>query len=518
MVHSVPGSLTAEQVYLRTLRSHRSLPADARDLSTFGPLPLVKPILLQVQGQALFPEIELPRVHLVDVSGTEETSALAALLGATQIFAVASGALLGTMGTAFAETRSAQATNVREKGVVFVGMNEGSAHEVEALKKRTAVTAVFNGHKSDSIRVGRTDFDLASAEGRAGFVAALGLEGDRAAALVLLIESTGVNARDEMAQLAKIYRQVDLGERAIERMVLSGHSVGSGIWGDGNGSLSFSNLAKLSAIFPRAAAGVQHLIVAACYSGGQGTMDNFRAIFPNVKTIWAYSGSAPGSYSGAVPHLLRWEQGTKKGAGLDRAVVQGIRKGENVAVWTAERGYDNGQAPQELSSVREAYEQSKPLVAEFKSGAQVVANSQEGPLRNHYNHLQRLLGRADLPASERETLSTERDFVIRLLYWDNVRSFFQATHVRAIAAAYAELGLPAPDFSKMSRKEAVETVEKFQLAADHRVPARQSRTTRGHESIVADDRVPTGAIEYLRGVLQNGLIDLQPEHVPEAWL
>jgi hypothetical protein len=284
-------------------------------------------------------------------------------------------------------------------------------------------------------------------------------------------------------------------------MVMSGHSVGSGVWGDGNGTLSYDDLAKLGAIFPRAVGQIEDLMIAACYNGSEQGMERLRAIFPNLKTLWAYDGSAPGSVSGAVPHIMRWERGTRgvSSDNLTRDAARNTRKGENVAVWTATRGYDNGQPPRPLEDVRADYNGSRAVVAEFERGDQVVVNPGEGALRDHYNNIQRLIGRRDLPPNERAALRTERDHVIRLIYYKNVSGLFQATHKATIDAGFRELGLGAPDFGTMSRKDALAKIAEF----DAQVAARGdvSRTVR-----------------YLSTILHGGLVDLSPAHVPDGWI
>ena len=41
------------------------------------------------------------------------------------------------------------------------------------------------------------------------------------------------------------------------------------------------------------------------------TLIGFREMFPKLKTVWAYGDSAPGTWSGAMPHNRRWEGATR---------------------------------------------------------------------------------------------------------------------------------------------------------------------------------------------------------------
>ena len=69
-----------------------------------------------------------------------------------------------------------------------------------------------------------------------------------------VLERTGHRAKDEMAQVIEVYVQAETGVRDMQRMVLSGHSVGDQIWGDSNGDLDFSLFEELASILPRSTA------------------------------------------------------------------------------------------------------------------------------------------------------------------------------------------------------------------------------------------------------------------------
>ena len=364
----------------------------------------------------------------------ETYSSAGSLFSALRDSPAAKAVLIGAGGlslfgaaTAHAATVNTEATTAPKgpRSIVYVGMNKDSSYEVAGLKGKigeAAVTYLSPSKTQDSLSYNGKTYDLTKAEGRADYAKALGLPADRAAALAEILENTPEGARDEAAQLARTFREAEQGKRYIERIVLSGHSVGSGVWGDGNGTLSLSTVGKLTLLFPKAAAQVEDFMLAGCYSGGEGSMETYRAMFPNLKTAWAYTGSAPGSVSGAVPHILRWEKATR-GSGSDalkRSLADGTRKGENVAVWTVTKGYDNGQPQISLEEARGMYNSSAGLVASYASGESIQDNPQSGPLRDHYNSIQRLLARSDLPTTDRTQLEGERDFVIRLLFHKNV--------------------------------------------------------------------------------------------------
>lgn len=424
----------------------------------------------------------------------------AVILGAGGLASV-----FGSASAAHAQVRAVDAqTQQGPRSIVYVGMNADSQHEVDNLRGRVGdagVTFVKPSKTPDHVTHAGQTFDLTTDQGRLGFGTAIGLPADKAAALAEILANAGDNTRDEAAQLARTFREADRGTRTIERIVLSGHSVGSGVWGDGNGYLKLTTIGELALLFPRAAGQVQDLMMAACYSGGESKLDSYTGMFPNLRSVWAYDGSAPGAVSGAVPHILRWERGTRgeSGDGLSRTVAHGTRKGENVAVWTAVKGYDNGHERGPIESDRSSYTTSHEGLAAFVSGETAVENSQTGPLRTHYNNIQRLLSRSDLPAAERPQLEKERDQVIRLLYWKNVGTMFQQTYGRDISQAYGELGLTVPNFTTMSRKDALAKVAELETAIAAK-PTTSART------------------QAFATRLHSALVDLAPSAVPATWL
>lgn len=431
-------------------------------------------------------------------------AAFVGLAGFSALAGTASAATAADASPVRAEAPQDARATAKYRGIVYVGMNETSSYEVEALRGKVG----YNGVKyispskvQDTVELKGVTYDLGTPEGRSGFVAGLGITGDRAAALESLLQSQGADGRDELAKLVIVYDQAERGDRYIERLVFSGHSVGSGVWGDGNGSLNWSNLQKLSLVFPKAAGQVQDLALAACYSGGESTMDKYREMFPNVKTIWAYDGSAPGAVSGAIPHLTRWERATRgdQTDKLARGLAEHTRKGENVAVWTVSKGYDNGEVAAPLASVMAQYDNTKTEVAQYFSGEKVIESPYGNSLRTHYNNIQRLLGRGDLAADQRASLEGERDQTIRLLYFKNVSGFFQAVHGGDVQSAFAELGLEAPDFSKLSRAEAMAKIAEF-------------------EAKYGEKDSPSSNLDYVHGLLTEGLRDLSASRIPEAWV
>jgi hypothetical protein len=391
--------------------------------------------------------------------------------------------------------------------VVLFGVNEGASHEASFLRGRgNNVTLVKDGAVNDQITTrdanGTTvTHKLDTPEGARSFALTLGLPAEQTAKVAEVIQHAGHDIRDEMAQLAQVWAQAERGGQMPSRMVLSGHSTGRSVWGDGNGSLEFQTLAKLADAMPRAARSVQDLHMSACYSGGQGLMEQYRSIFPNAKTIWAYTGSAPGAHSGATTHMARWDNATRGDAGsLDRALADRTRKGENVAVWSADRGYMDGRPPAPLDEVRRAVQQGQATYDRFSRGDEAVSNPGSGPLREHYNQIQRLLQHPDLPRADRPGLEAQRDATIRLLYFTkNVAPRFQETHGAAIRDGFGALGMSAPNFSTLSRADAMRVVSEFERKAASTSP------------------LPAAA-QRLLPMLTDGLRDLKASQIPDSWI
>ncbi len=389
--------------------------------------------------------------------------------------------------------------------ILLVGMGDHASYEATELKKRANVTFIGDSFADDQVKTGTgasaVTHNLRNAEGIKSFVATLGLPAEQAAKIATAIGTAGTDARDELAQLAAVWARAEKGGLVPARLMLSGHSVGNGVWGDNNGTLSLAALGKLAEAMPNAARQVEDLHISGCYSAGQHSMDTYRAIFPKVKTIWAYTGSAPGSYSGAIAHHARWEAATRGATGaLDRAIADNTRKGENVAVWSVEKGYIDGRPPEPLDSVRRDLARAEATFTRHFSGEQAVSDPQTGPLRDYYNELQRLLQHPELPRTERPALEAKRDQTIRLIYYSRtVAPRFAQAHGDAVKKGFEAVGLAAPDFAKLGRSEALGQIAAFE------------------QKVAGLSPVPAQA-RALLPLLADGLRELSPRVIPDSWV
>ncbi|KFA87665.1 hypothetical protein [Archangium violaceum] len=400
----------------------------------------------------------------------------------------------------------------RNDDTLVLGMNPHAQAEAEALQKsnpEARVTTVRDSFQNDHVRASGPDgamriHDLRTPDGIRRFVATLGLPLAQGKQVAAAIERAGEDARDELAQLALVWARAEKGGVVPSRLVLSGHSGGTSLWGEEgrfkNGVLTRRDFARLAEAMPRAAAGVEDLCLAACYNGGETTMEAWRELFPNLRTMWAYDGSAPGTFSGATAHLARWEKATRGSVdSLRPDLLRGLRKGENLAVWSRLGGHQTATVRVSTADLRARLSADHVIFERYFQGDAVVHDTQHGPLREHYNTLQALLGRPEISALERNGFERARDLTLRLLFHGNVAARFQETHRSSIQSGFRALGMRVPDFSRLGRKETLALIQSFEAELRRWNPR------------------PVEA-QRLLPLLTEGLRELQRSRIPDNWL
>jgi len=237
----------------------------------------------------------------------------------------------------------------RPDPILLLKMTPGVATEARALagKGSTAdlgrragprglrqkdVLVIHDSRKPDTFVRGRERLDLATESGRARFIEILRLPAARAKLVQRSLAKADDDARDELAQLARLLAWAERGQGpAPRRIVLSGHAAYRGVRGeyDGrsqNGAVRLDDLKRLMQAFPTAAGQVRHLMIAACFVVGSGDLDGYREIFPNLVDVAGYGAKAPSSRSPqSALHLRRWARATRRhgDAPLTRAEVFG---------------------------------------------------------------------------------------------------------------------------------------------------------------------------------------------------
>ena len=321
-----------------------------------------------------------------------------------------------------------------KNGIVFMGMNGHAADEAKRLNKANAgqggAVSALPQKDQDHLRVGLKSHDLSTEAGAAHYIASLGLPHQLAVQSAEFLLRAGDGARDELGQLIRILSEAEMGARQIDRMVLSGHSVGSMIWGDDNGEVSFKELDELFELFPKAAAQVKHLMLSACYTGGESKMGQYTGMLPELDSVWAYHDSSPGTWSGAMDHMDAWEKATERGkpaSGVDPELARGTRKAANVSTWSEDDGYQGAQ-PLQLWELQSQLRAQASVFDQHFSGQAEVSNTQAGPLRDYYNLVQRVLGHRETPGQLVTEMTERRDKTIRLIFFKLVSTKLQAAH------------------------------------------------------------------------------------------
>jgi hypothetical protein len=222
-------------------------------------------------------------------------------------------------------------------------------------------------------------------------------------------------------------------------------------------------------------------------------------MFPSAKTVMAYDGSSPGAASGATAHQKAWERATRgSGDGLDRKLFEGMRKGENVTVWTRTRGFDDGKPKATLDELRQ---RRAGLEDGFRAAwdGGPIPDTQSGPVRDYYNATQRLLQNPATPADERRSLETQRDQIIRLIFHPVVASRFQESYGAKLDAGFKAVGIdPAPNFKNMTRGQALQAIASFE------------------SKLAALPSAPPAAAT-LAPILRD-FKDLKPSLIPDTWV
>lgn len=353
--------------------------------------------------------------------------------------------------------------HVKSDNILYLGLNPSSKDlEHNKLKSQGAnVTAVKGDKKQGNIKVGGRDTDLGTQEGRKAFVDSLqgGLDQGQRDLLMNYLGRADNMATDELAQLARELHRAETGQTIFTRVVLSGHSGGWSFWGDDNGEIRFSDLAVIHKIFPKATGCVQDLCMSACNTGQSQKLAQYKAIFPNVKSIWAYVGYSPSAATGALTHIGNWEQATrgahdekKVDAARDKTAAGKGSKDKNVA--TLAQGADGKEnyktaSPEALHS----YDTLKAMVDSGmshydKAYDQGIIDKQA--LSTFYTSLQNLVGNFAGRLPDRAKYETILKKTLFLRYWENVTKKFMEAHGSKVKDSYGT-STAVPAYSGSSR-------------------------------------------------------------------
>jgi hypothetical protein len=311
------------------------------------------------------------------------------------------------------------------------------------------------------VHLGHRNFNLIQKSEISAFASSLGLPEARASALVDVLATAENTSRDKVGQLAKIWADAERTNMLPGRLALSGEHAGRQFWSkQGRGFLAATDIKALAAVFPRAAGAVEDLYLSACNTAYD--MMDWPGVFPNLKTMWGYLHTAPSLSTGAAAHIRLWDRATRGNQQrIDRMVAKNTGRGNNVAVWSRLTGIQTGVV-ESIETILARLTGAENGFQSFFAGDSVVTDHQSGPLREYYNNIQSLLQYTELPTDQRSTWEARSQVTIRLIYFDTIRGRFQQTYAGQIAAGYAAVGLPAPNFAVMDRKSALASIAAFE--------------------------------------------------------
>jgi hypothetical protein len=347
--------------------------------------------------------------------------------------------------------------------ILYIGMNS-YAPEVAALKARyggtrTKVTTITRAEDSTQAVTSKGTFDLTADAGVDGFAGALGLDAGHAKSVGDLLKAAPNTDRDDMAHVIDVYAQTDGdGKDRMSRVVLSGHSYGTLIYGHAEASgsptshLQFDFLVKLAGLFPNAAAQTRHLIVSSCLAGSEENVRRFfLPAYPNLITFTGYTMFSP-TGQGSASEISNWSAKT------DSNPTKLAKPADGKANWAS--GVYQGDSPLSATETMTNLRADEPKFNEYLSGARADPTPHVGWLTNYYAQARG----ADLrpteiagPDHDYAHLHAEQSF--RLRYWAAQVANFWKTYGAKVQAGYGTA--PFPHYGTISRKDAVKAIADF---------------------------------------------------------
>jgi hypothetical protein len=361
---------------------------------------------------------------------------------------------------AAAAATSARPRSAVDDGIVYLGLNgESSAREIGALRQTGNVRVL--GDRAAA------KFDLSIREQRAAFVQSLGLD-PRVSQAVADVLASSTSSPAVLAEVAAFFAEAERGMPIPSRLVISGHSGGLQIWGERH-SITLVDLQRLARAMPRAAERIEDIHFSACSTAGQAGVDHDRAAwqasFPKLKTMWGYAGVAP---LAPVRHLQVWARATR--GPHDSIVMPEDVASQRVAIWSQKGGYQDRMSLPELRAAQ-AYADRR--------FAEVLARGSDDPQTAlaDYQTYRMLSQKNQLAPQERAAFAQKADQLLRIRYYDEgVRSEFQRRHGSTVRAGFAALGLRAPDFGSLSRRDALAAIASFEQSLEAAKPAPSTAT------------------------------------------
>ena len=405
-------------------------------------------------------------------------------------------------------------THVKNDDIVYFGMNpESRAGELGVLKGSAQgnVTGAIGERQQDTAVVNGQRVSLNEDQGLDTYLSQFGkLDAGRQAKLREFLKGISGGAKDELAQLARILYEAETGKRLMKRMVMSGHSGGTTLYGhnadySNNQSINFTDLFPLSDIFPMALGQVEDLMLSACNTGWTDKLDTYKIIFPNLRSIWGYVGFSPAYGGGSERHIQHWEKssrGTIDQKKMDAArekVAQGSGKNDkHVALWTREHGVAGGKEKETYQTDSELATSDADVlrqtvdarIVQYFDPAYRDGNIDQQNLNELYTQLQALVG--SHASALGGNLAHYQGILKKTLYlrhWTNITRFFMESFGDKVRSGYQAARAEVPAYSGMGRAQALAKITAY--PGDKNGEAFRLLT------------------QYLR--------DLDPSVIPDAW-
>ncbi|CAN5768857.1 hypothetical protein BH09MYX1_BH09MYX1_40440 [soil metagenome] len=360
--------------------------------------------------------------------------------------------------------KDADYPHAKNDRILYLGMNgESAAIELASLGPNATGVAHSSKSENDAITFGTVRYELGNPASAKAFAKALGFSDGRAERLANVLVSARPGSRDELGRIAIAWANGVANGSVPTRLVVSGHCDGEAIYGGkGDDLLMLVDLLALAHTMPEAAANVEDLHLAGCNTAKTGVAGEDRArllsAFPKLRTFWGYQGSSP---LAPVTHLQAWERGTR--GTVDTLAPSRAMIDEGVTVADRSGHVDGKYARMPYAELRAQLDNADKWLPNFDKGWEPVAPGVTCNLYWTYQAYQAALSRPDVSTADKATYLAGAQKALRLRYYDvGVREKFQTECGASVKAGYAALGgTAAPDFSKLSRKDALGAIDSF---------------------------------------------------------
>ena len=333
--------------------------------------------------------------------------------------------------------------------ITYLGVN-GDSFKAESARIRELRpdAQVLGAVAGDSVRHGGQRFDLATPDGRAAFLSKLGIRDTTARDVDAVLAGAVDGKRGTLAQLVIAWSAAERGGAVPSRLLLSGHSVGSGVFGATSG-LRFDDVRALAKAMPQAARQIEDIHLSGCYTSEQtrSAQASWKLAFPNLKTMWGYAGYAE---TAPVHHFAAWESATR---GRKEGIVPGAwLQNANVACWSVRNGYLDKNV--DIAVLEQRRRDADAAFDGLMTGTPRMATSDSEPAKSHYGTYRSLGNRSERP--DAPVLTRQADQLLALRHYEvGVRATFAETYREEVTRGFQAVGLPAPDYTRLSRAEAL---------------------------------------------------------------